>query len=134
MATETTNPITTPDQIEVTHGRGRQTSWTYRPNVDIFDTPEGLLLVADLPGADAETIDVSMESGILTLQASVVPRPRAAAQCCTHEYGVGGFHRRFEIDDTIDAEAVTAEYREGTLTVRLPRAAQARRRRIPVSS
>ncbi len=123
-----------PRAIEVTQGNARRAPWTYRPNVDIFDTPDELLLMADIPGADPDSIDVSMEAGILTLQADVTPRHRTTAQCTAHEYGVGGFHRRFEIDEAIDTDAVTAEYRDGALTVRLPKAQQARRRRIPVSA
>jgi HSP20 family protein len=120
--------------IEVTRGQAPRSSWTYRPNVDIFDGAEELLLVADLPGADPERIDVSLESGILTLQAEVLPRHPAQARCLAHEYGVGGFHRRFEIDESVEPEAVTADYRDGTLTIHLPKAPQAKRRRIPVSS
>jgi HSP20 family molecular chaperone IbpA len=134
MATDTAIQTTNPQTIEVTHSKGRRTSWTYRPNVDIFDTPEELLLMADIPGANAETIDVSMESGVLTIQAEVAQRHHGAAHCTTHEYGVGGYHRRFEIDSTIDTEAVQASYRDGALTVRLPKGQQSRRRRIPVSA
>ncbi len=134
MAAETAIQTTNPRAIEVNNGTSRQFSWTYRPNVDIFDTPDELLLMADIPGADPESIDVSMESGVLTIQADVAPRRRGAAQCTVHEYGVGGFHRRFEIDESIDTEAVAAEYRDGSLRVRLPKAQQARRRRIPVSA
>ena len=43
----------------------------------------------------------------------VEPRPRTGAETIGHEYGVGSFHRRFEIDETIDTEAVTAEFRHG---------------------
>ena len=133
MATETAIQTTNPRPIEVSGGSTRRHSWTYRPNVDIFDTADELLLMADLPGANPETIDVSMESGILTIQAEVAPRQWGGGQSIAHEYGVGGFHRRFEIDESIDAEHVAAEYHDGELTVRLPKAQQARRRRIPVS-
>ena len=136
MATETAIQKTSPQSIDVTGGSPRRSgsSWTYRPNVDIFDTPDELLLIADLPGADPRTIDVSLEAGVLTIQAHVTPRQFTHAQSLMHEYGVGNFHRRFEVDDTIDPEGVNAEYRNGALTVHLPKAQQARRRRIPVSS
>lgn len=136
MASETAIQKTSPQSIDVTGGSTRRSgsSWTYRPHVDIFDAPDELLMIADLPGVDPKTIDVSLEAGVLTIQAQVTARQYAHAQSLMHEYGVGSFHRRFEVDDSIDAEGVNAEYRNGTLTVHLPKAQQARRRRIPVSS
>ena len=135
MATENAIQPSPHQAVDVTRNPGvRRHSWTYRPSVDIFDTSEELLLMADMPGADPERVDVTLESGILTVQANVAPRQPDQAQCLVHEYGVGSFHRRFEIDESIDAEAVSAEYRDGALNIRLPKAQQARRRRIPVSS
>ena len=126
-----------PQQVEVATGPGsatRRSTWTYRPNVDIFDTSDQLVLFADVPGADGRSIEVALEAGILTIQARVDPANHGRGRSVLHEFGVGNFHRRFEVDETIDAEAVTAEYRDGELTVHLPKARQARRRRIPVSS
>lgn len=130
------NAITSAQPVEVGTGSGADTprAWTYRPNVDIFETADELLLLADMPGADGDSIDVALESGILTIQAQVPSRSRAGARGLLHEFGVGNFHRRFEVDETLDPEAVTAEYRDGTLTVHLPKAKAARRRRIPVSA
>ncbi|MHC5008324.1 MAG: Hsp20/alpha crystallin family protein [Planctomycetota bacterium] len=135
MAADTAIQKTSPQTVEIKSGSNRpRSTWSYRPHVDIFDTPEALQLIADLPGADPQRIDVVLESGILTLAAVVPPRPVDGAQSVMCEYGVGNYHRRFEIDDSIDAEAVTAEYRDGCLTVHLPKTRQARRRRIPVSA
>jgi len=120
--------------VEVAGAPNRRNNWTYRPSVDIFDTADELLLISDMPGANPEQIDVSMESGILTLQANVESRDYAQARNVVHEYGIGSFHRRFEIDEAIDTEAVTAEYNDGVLTVHLPKEQQARRRRIPISA
>jgi HSP20 family molecular chaperone IbpA len=134
MATENAMQQAASRPIEVTSHANRRTSWSYRPHVDIYDTPDELLLIADVPGANPDTIDISLESGILTLQTEVTLRNHSPAECIAHEYGVGSFHRRFEIDESIDTEAVSAEYRDGALTVHLPKAQQARRRRIPIST
>jgi len=135
MAAENAIAKTDPRSIEVSRPTtARRGAWTYRPNVDIFDTPDEVLLVADLPGADAQGIDVSMESGVLTVQADVPARTAgASARSIAQEYGVGGFHRRFRLDESIESSAISAEYRDGTLTVHLPKSAQARRHRIPVT-
>ena len=133
MTTDTAIQTTTSRPTDVATRRPARNAWTYRPSVDIFDTPSALVLVADLPGADPDRIDVSVESGVLTLQAEIAPR-QVDAHCVNHEYGIGGFHRRFEVDDSIDTDNVTAEFRDGSLTVHLPKAARAQRRRIPVTS
>jgi HSP20 family protein len=113
-----------------------RTGWTYRPNVDIFDTSEAIVLQADMPGADNERIEVSFEAGVLSIEAPVTPRTRpASARTLVQEYGIGDFHRRFEVDHTaIDTQNVSAEYRDGVLTVHLPKAQQARRQRVPVKA
>lgn len=108
--------------------------WIYRPLVDIFNTPDELLMQADLPGADPDQIDVAVESGILTIQARTRNRVPQGDRTILNEYGVGGFHRRFEIDDSIDPENIGAEYRDGVLRVRLPKAPRAQRKRIQVSA
>ena len=133
MAKECAIQTTTPRGNEVTR-RTRPSAWTYRPDIDIVDAGEEIVLFADVPGADADGIDVSLESGILTVDTRVQPRNRAQAQTIMREYGVGNYHRRFEIDETIDPEGVNAEYRDGVLAVHLPKARCAQRRRIPVSS
>ncbi|MBT8485603.1 MAG: Hsp20/alpha crystallin family protein [Phycisphaerales bacterium] len=134
MTAGTSIQKTAPQAVEVNAAPTRRNSWTYRPNVDIFDAAEELTVIADMPGASPDSIDVSLESGILTLQADITTRHHPGAQALGQEYGIGGFHRRFEIDESIDAEAVSADYRDGTLTIHLPKAQQARRRRIPVST
>ena len=91
----------------------RRSTWTYRPNVDIHETPDAVVLVADVPGAEPGGIDVSLEGGILTIQAEVAPRSHGRAHSIAHEYGVGSFHRRFEIEEPVDADGVTADCREG---------------------
>ncbi|MCA9297915.1 MAG: Hsp20/alpha crystallin family protein [Phycisphaerales bacterium] len=95
---------------------------------------DALVLIADVPGSSSDSIEVSLESGVLTIQASVEPRGVEGSTVVAHEYGVGGFHRRFEIDESIDPEGVSAEYRDGSLTIRLPKAPRAQRRRVPVTT
>lgn len=135
MANETAIERTRPQEVDIKHRSSqRPQTWTYRPLVDIFDTPDEVLLHADLPGVNPEHVDVSVEAGILTIQAQVQPRGVQGARTVLNEYGVGNFHRRFEIDDTIDPDHINAEYRDGVLQVRLPKAPRAKRRRIPVSA
>ncbi len=111
-----------------------RSEWTYRPHVDIIDADAAIEVYADLPGAASESIDVSFEQGILTIEARVQPRLHETWKRVVNEFGVGNFHRRFQIDAAVDPEHIGAEYNEGVLKITLPKAQQAQRRRIPVKA
>lgn len=104
----------------------------YRPNVDILEKPEELLVLADVPGATPETIDVKFENGVLTIHAQVEPRQDAQTQYLLNEYGVGDFHRSFDVSEAVDAAKITAEYAEGVLTLHLPKAEAVKPRVVKV--
>lgn len=117
---------TTP--VERTHG-GR----TYVPNVDILEAKTELLLLADVPGAKPEDIDIDYERGRLTIHAHLQPRqPEERTQYLLHEYGVGDFCRSFDVGEGIDAHKIHAEIAQGVLTLHLPKAAALQPRRITV--
>jgi HSP20 family molecular chaperone IbpA len=110
------------------------TEWTYRPNVDIVDTDSAIEVHADLPGANGEAIDVAFEQGILSINAPVTHRHDESWKRVVTEFGVGNFHRRFQIDAQIDSEKIAADYTDGVLKVTLPKAREAQRRKIPVKA
>lgn len=107
---------------------------TFRPAVDVLDAGEAYRIVADLPGASADAVRITFEDGVLTLDAEVARRaPDRAAQIRT-EYGVGDYHRRFRVHGEVDADAISAVFNAGVLTVTLPKPGKALPRRIPVSA
>lgn len=106
----------------------------YRPYIDIQETPEELTLLADLPGASADGVDVTFENGTLTLHAKVADRGVTGANYLWREYGVGDFHREFTVSEAIDAERIQAEFRDGVLTLHLPKTPVAKPRRITVNA
>ena len=65
----------------------------FRPNVDIVEKNDELLLYADLPGADGDSIDINFEEGELSLHAKVQPRQDPDQQYPHQEYGIGDFYR-----------------------------------------
>ena len=107
---------------------------TYRPNVDIIERPDELLVIADVPGVSAEAIDVRYEQGDLTLEAHVEPRQSADTNYLLREYGVGAFRRVFRLGETIDSNRISAEVSNGVLTLHLPKAESAKPRQIKVKS
>lgn len=106
---------------------------TYQPHVDVQDLGTEILLVADVPGARADGLDVSFEDGVLAVHASV-PARELPGRCVRQEYGVGDYRRSFRLGDGFDASLIAAEYRHGVLTIRVPRLAAVRPRKIAVQT
>lgn len=101
------------------------------PPVDIFETKDGLTVVADLPGVDRSMLDVRVADGLLTIQgrtAHVAP-----GTLVDGEYRLLNFYRQFELPDEVDAEKIGAELKHGVLTLRLPKKEKAKPRKVEVS-
>jgi len=106
----------------------------WAPPVDILETENELTLKADIPDVDLKDIDIQVENGTLTL--------KGERKFEKHEEGKGGYHRVernygsfvrcFSLPDSVDAEKVNAEYRNGVLKVSLPKKEVARPRAIKV--
>jgi HSP20 family protein len=105
----------------------------YRPNVDILEREDELVVLADVPGAEAEDIDIDFEEGNLTIRAKVELRQPPETQYLLREYGVGDFFRTFQVSERIDASRITAECNDGVLTLHLPKVEAAKPRKIAVA-
>jgi len=117
-------------QVEPTHG-GR----CYVPNVDILERKDELLLVADVPGARSDGVNIDYERGCLTIQAAVAPRQDDdRTNFLLQEYGVGHYSRTFQVGEGIDSSKISAEISAGVLTVHLPKAEKLRPRKIEVKA
>jgi HSP20 family protein len=104
----------------------------YTPAVDIVETPEAFILNADLPGVRPVDLDIQFENGVLTIDANVQPRSPENGRLAWQEYGIGHYHRAFNITTQIDADNIRAELKNGELSVHVPKAQAARTRKIEV--
>ncbi|NCX97444.1 MAG: Hsp20/alpha crystallin family protein [Planctomycetia bacterium] len=107
------------------------TALTFQPNVDIRDVGGEVSLIADIPGANAAGIEVTFEDGVLTMHATVPPREQPGRPI-RQEYGIGNYRRSFRLGEGFDASQITADYARGVLTVRVPRLAAVRPRKVEV--
>lgn len=123
----TTEKVQNRPAVEQTRAAAR-----YVPNVDILETPDKYVLRADVPGARAESVDVRFERGTLTIHSPVELRKRENARLLHREYGIGDFHRSFQIGEGIDPAGIQAECENGVLTLHLPKSAAAKVRKINV--
>ncbi len=104
---------------------------TFTPRCDILDTPDELVVYADLPGVDPKDVDVRFERGELVIHGICAPR-QEGVDYLTCEYDVGDFYRAFTVGEEIDADKITAEVKQGVLTVHLPKSETVRPKRIAV--
>ncbi len=102
-----------------------------RPAVNIMETAEGLILMADIPGAAKETLDVNVEKGILTISAPV--SHAMPGQLAYREFDLADYYRQFSIPESLDHEKAKADYCNGILTLIIPKAEAAKPRRIEVT-
>lgn len=130
-ATSTPAPLPTGHTVSPAAAAGREAALTFQPNVDVCDRGGEVVIVADLPGARPEAIDVAFEDGILSLHAIVPPRD-LPGRSLRQEYGIGDYRRSFRLGEGFDASLIAADCRRGVLTIRVPRQAAVRPRKIEV--
>ena len=105
-------------------------SWP--PPIDVYETPDRYVVVAELPGLTREQIELAMADSRLTIRGQRPARAGDSIHYHQVERGHGAFSRTFEFNDKIDVEAVTADLANGVLTVTLPKLPPAPRRKIDV--
>lgn len=106
----------------------------YRPNVDIYELADELVVQADMPGAKSDDIDIQFEDDSLTIHARVPQRRSDEADYLRQEYGVGDFYRTFRVSEHIDSTRISAEYKDGVLTLHLPKVEAVKPRKIKVKA
>jgi HSP20 family molecular chaperone IbpA len=132
MATE--DPGTKSPTEETTAVEQMRGGRCFRPDVDILEEDDELLVMADIPGAKPDKIDIEFEDGQLTIHAEVAPRQEEKTEYLLSEYDVGSYHRSFQISEAVASEKISAEYTEGVLTLHLPKSESSKRRKINVHS
>jgi HSP20 family protein len=105
--------------------------WT--PAVDIRETEDELLLTADLPGVEMKDIDIQLENGTMSIRGErKFEGERTEGGYHRIERSYGSFARSFTLPDTVDPEAVKAGFKNGVLTVTIPKKEVAKPRQIKV--
>jgi HSP20 family protein len=88
----------------------------------------------DLPGVDPDSIDVTVERNVLSVQAQRQRTRREGVETVISERPMGSFHRQMFLGDALDTEHLEANYANGVLTLRIPVSEQAKPRRIHVGA
>jgi HSP20 family protein len=128
--TEQTQSVTQPETQAVEATRPQEHYMT--PPVDIYETPENLMVIADLPGIDPAHLEVRVDNNLLTLRGQ--SQYQVPGDQRYREYTLVSFFRQFELGERIDQEGIGADLRHGVLTLTLPKAAKAQARAITVNA
>ncbi|MBQ2314997.1 MAG: Hsp20/alpha crystallin family protein [Treponema sp.] len=97
------------------------------PKVDVREDKDAYLLDMDLPGRTDKDIDINLKDGVLTIASTTEKKAEhnekdsGKAQWLIRERSCSSFSRRFSLPDDVDADAVSASFKDGVLSVRLPR-------------
>jgi HSP20 family protein len=103
------------------------------PAVDIYETPEALVLTADMPGVSSDKVTLDLKENLLTIYGQVSPPPEQET-LLAQEYAVGDYYREFQVGELVDTAKIEATVKDGVLTLTLPKAEKAKPRRIEVKS
>ena len=105
--------------------------WT--PAVDLHEDKDNVVVRAELPGMTKEAIGISLHEGVLTLSGErKFDEPSQDAAVCRSERFVGRFQRTLSLPAPVNPDKVTATYRDGILTVTLPKTEEAKPKQIAV--
>ena len=111
-----------------------QTARPWSPSVDIVETDNDIIMKADVPGINEKDIDIQIEDGTLTLKGErKFEEEKKGEGYHRIERAYGSFARTFALPDSVDTDKVTATYKNGVLTVKLPKKEVAKPKSVKVA-
>ncbi|MDP8245995.1 MAG: Hsp20/alpha crystallin family protein [Candidatus Hinthialibacter antarcticus] len=131
MSIEKTVPQTQEQRVPNTQECSREDARYVTPPVDIIEYKDKLVLQADVPGVAKDAVKVNVENNVLTLEANHAVD--AEHEATYREYELANFYRQFEFSEQIDADKISAELKNGVLTLHLPKVEKVKPKQIPVA-
>jgi len=119
----------TPEKSELTRARK-----IYSPAVDIIERKDDIIVVADMPGVDDSSVDITLEKNVLTIYGKVDADIPEKHNLYLSEYGIGDYQRVFTLTDEVDREKIQATVKNGILKILLPKAEVVKTRKISVKA
>lgn len=130
----TAEQLQTTSTGELAEAEGTRTGAQYAPAVDIFETADGITVLADMPGVRSENLKIDLREGLLTLVGEVDEERTRGETAVFREYAPGSFYRQFRLAETVDQEHIDAKLVDGVLTLVLPKTKAALPRQITVKT
>jgi HSP20 family protein len=118
-----------------TLGEGSSAGSAWTPAVDIFDAADAIVLKAELPGLSPDDIDIEVDDNVLTLKGERRFEEKVEeGRYYRVERAYGSFQRSVTLPQGVKADEITATFDSGVLTVRVPKAAEVKPRKIAVAA
>ncbi len=106
---------------------------TFLPKFEVKETEDAFVLAADLPGVKQEAVELSLDKNRLTISGSREAEQRKEGESYhLYERSYGSFARTFALPENVDADGIAADLSDGVLTVKLPKVAEAKPRKISI--
>ena len=106
----------------------------FKPAVDIVENDREIILLVDMPGVAADSVTLDLRDDLLTISGSVRPWEEAEENDILVEFEIGRYFRQFILTQSVDRDKIDAHCADGTLRLVLPKAPEARSRRITVQA
>jgi HSP20 family protein len=104
----------------------------YVPRVDIYEAGDEVILTADMPGVDEQSVDITLEKNVLMIEGRVEMERPEGYDLAYAEYGIGDYHRTFALSNEVDQGRIEATVKNGVLRLVLPKSEVAKTRKIAV--
>lgn len=106
----------------------------YMPVVDIYEKDDGILIRCDMPGVTQDAVDIRLDNNELEITGTQSSGKPEGMELLSGEYGTGVFRRKFSIPQQIDREKIVARLHNGVLNLELPKAEQAKPKKIEITA
>jgi HSP20 family molecular chaperone IbpA len=106
----------------------------FTPSVDIFETDNEIILLADMPGVVPDNLSIDLRDNTLTLEGDISPVDAQQEELVYTEYSTGRYYRQFSLSEVIDQAQIDAQLQDGVLRLTLPKIEKATPRKITVKA
>ena len=136
MANETELQVPEQQKQEVVEAEAERTRdrKAFVPRTDIYENGDAITIVTDMPGVDENSLDITLEKGVLTINGYVEPELPEGYTLTYAEYEIGDYQRSFKLSNEIDQEGIQATLKDGVLRLVLPKVGPAKARKIEIKA
>ena len=119
-------------EVQKTQKTARE--FVYVPDADISEDAHQIRLLADMPGVDKESVNVTVENNVLSIEGAARVDVPGGYELAGQEFGVGRFRRDFTLSDQMDAGNIKARVSHGVLEVSIPKREEVKTRKVEIES
>ena len=119
------------NEIEAERTRDRK---AFIPRADIYEDGDNIFIVADVPGVDENSVEITLEKSVLSIDGYVEPQAPVGYTLAYAEYETGDYQRSFKLSNQVDLNKIEATVKDGVLRLLLPKVGPAQTKKIAVTA